>query len=111
MGLHELPLLLAEQGRGAEYLAALGDDAPATPWVEAGRAAAAGDLGRAAAVYAEIGARAAEAHARLLLAESLVAEGRRLDADAEIAGALAYFRSVQAIAYARRGEALVAATA
>ncbi len=109
--LRQLPLLLVELGRGPEYLAALGDEQPATPWLEAGRAAASGDLRRAAAVYEEIGARAAEAQARLLLAEALIAEGRRAEADAELARALAYFRTVRATAYTSRGEKLLAATA
>jgi class 3 adenylate cyclase/tetratricopeptide (TPR) repeat protein len=108
---HQLPLLLAELGRGREYLAALGDEHPATPWLEAGRAAASGDFWRAAAGYGKIGARAAEAQARLLSAEALIAEGRRAAADAELTRALAYFRSVGATAYTRRGEALLAASA
>ncbi len=108
---HQLPLLLTELGRGREYLATLGDEQPATPWLEAGRAAASGDLRRAAAVYEEIGARAAEAQARLLLAEALIAERRRAEADAELARALAYFRSVRATAYTSRGEELLAASA
>lgn len=112
-GSHEqqLPLLLAELGRGDEYLAALGDEQLATPWLEASRAAASGDLARAAAIYAEVGARAVEAQARLLLAEALLAEGPRREADAELHRSLAYFRSVNATAYTSRGEALLAATA
>jgi class 3 adenylate cyclase len=108
---HQLALLLAELGRGPEYLATLGDAHPATPWLEAGRAAASGDFRRAAACYEEIGARAAEAHARLLTAEALHTEGRRSEADAELARALAYFRSVRATAFTSRGEALLAASA
>jgi class 3 adenylate cyclase len=108
---HQLPLLLVELGRGREYLAALGDEHPTTPWLEAGRAAASGDFQRAAAGYEEIGARAAEAQARLLAAEALITEGRRAEADAELARALAYFRSVRATAYTDRGEALLAASA
>jgi class 3 adenylate cyclase len=108
---HRLPLLLTELGRGDEYLAAHDDEYPTTPWLDAGRSVASGDLSRAAAIYAEIGAQAAEAHARLLLAEALLTEGRRAEADSELAGALTYFRSVKATAYTRRGEALLAATA
>ena len=108
---HQLPLLLAELGRGHEFLAALGDDAPATPWIEAGRAVASRDFAKAAAVYAAIGARAPEAQARLLHAEALVRDGRRTEADAELDAALTYFRSVRATAFTRRGEALLAATA
>jgi len=109
--LHELPLLFVRLGREQEYLAALGDESQITPWTEAGRAAATGDLQRAAAIYGEIGVRAAEAHARLLAAERLIAEGRRAEADAELRVALAFFREVRATAYAARGEALLAATA
>ena len=106
-----MPFLLAELGRGPEYLAALPDDSRSTPWVEAGRSVVSGDFGSAAGIYAEIGARAPEAQARLLKAEVLVREGRRAEADAELASALAYFRSVGASAYTHRSEALLAATA
>jgi hypothetical protein len=40
-----------------------------------------------------------------------VGQGRRAEADAELRRALAYFREVGAIAFERRGEALLAATA
>ena len=109
--IRQLPLLLAELGRGDEYLAALGDEQPTTPWLEAGVAAAAGDLEKAAALYEEIGARAVEAQARMLLAEALLAEGRRAEAGAELHRSLAYFRSVRATAFTSRGEPLLAATA
>jgi class 3 adenylate cyclase len=108
---HQLPFLLAELGRGAEYLAALPDDSLSTPWIEAGRSVVSGDFGSAADIYAEIGAQAPEAQARLLKAEVLVREGRRAEADAELASALAYFRGVGANSYTRRSEALLAATA
>jgi hypothetical protein len=97
-------------GRGGDYLAAA-KDLPSTPWTEAARAAAGGDLGSAANLYARIGARAAEAEARLLHAEALVREGRRAEANAELDRALPYFRSVDAVAFIRRAERLVAATA
>jgi tetratricopeptide (TPR) repeat protein len=109
--LHELPLLLVRLGREQEYLAALGDESQTTPWIEAGRAAATGDLQTAAAIYGEIGVRGAEAQARLLAAERLIAEGRRAEADAELRNALAFFREVHATAYVARGEALLAAIA
>jgi class 3 adenylate cyclase/tetratricopeptide (TPR) repeat protein len=108
---HQLPFLLAELERDPEYLAALRDETHSTPWVEAGRAVASAKFAAAANVYAEIGARAAEAQARLLHAEELVREGRRAEADAELTRALAYFRGAGASAYTRRGEALLAATA
>ena len=109
--LHQLPLVLAELGGGREYLAALGDEQPTTPWLDAGCAAATGDFGRAAEVYQVIGARAAEAQSRLLAAEALIASGRRAEAGAELARALDCFRSVGATAYTSRGERLLTASA
>jgi hypothetical protein len=107
--LHQLPFLLSELDRGKEYLAAL-PDAESTPWVEAGRAVARAEFGAAAGIYGRIGARAPEAQARLLEAQLLLREGRRAEADAELTLALAYFRSVGASAYTRRGESLLAAS-
>jgi hypothetical protein len=109
--LHQLPFLLAELGRSNAYLAALGDDAPATPWVDAARAVAGGEYERAAEVFGLIGARAPEAQARLLRAEELIAGGRRREADLELDRALAYFRSVKAAVFTRRADALLTATA
>jgi tetratricopeptide (TPR) repeat protein len=108
---YQLAPLLVELGRGQEFIAALGDDAPATPWVEAARALVLGDFGGAAATFGEIGARALQAHAHVLHAEALVRDGRRSEADAELNRALAYFRSIHATAYAHRSEVLLAATA
>ena len=51
------------------------------------------------------------AHARLAAAEALAADGRRADADEQIARALVFFRSVGATRYIREGEAILAATA
>jgi len=109
--LHRLPMFLVEHGRSEEFLAATADSRPVRPWLEAGRAIAAGDLVRGADVYAEMGVRGAEATARLLAAEMLVAEGRRAEADAQLTSALAFFRRVRATAYIGRGEALLAASA
>jgi len=103
--------LLVELGRGQEFIAALGDDAPATPWVEAARALALGDFGGGAAIFGEIGARALQAQAHVLHAEALARAGRCSEADAELNRALAYFRSIHATAYAHRSEVLLAATA
>ena len=99
-------------GPGARYLfAALDESSRRRHGSTQGRAAASGDLATAATIYDEIGARAEEAQARLRLAEALLAEGRRREADAELHRSLAYFRSVNATAYTSRGEALLAATA
>ncbi len=44
-------------------------------------------------------------------AKALVAQGRRPEADAQLAKALAFYRSVGAKRYLREAEALLAATA
>jgi class 3 adenylate cyclase/tetratricopeptide (TPR) repeat protein len=108
---NRLAPLLVELGRSQEFIAALGDDAPATPWVEAARSLALDDFEKAAGIFGEIGARAVQAQVQVLHAEELVREGRRSEADAELSRALAYFRSIRAAAYEHRSEALLAATA
>jgi hypothetical protein len=50
-----------------------------------------------------------EAEARFRAGEKLVAEGRRGDADEQLAKALAFFRSVGATRYIREAEALLSA--
>ncbi|MEP7335219.1 MAG: hypothetical protein ABI717_05500, partial [Actinomycetota bacterium] len=52
-----------------------------------------------------------EAHARLRAAERFRAEGRHPEADEQLERALAFWRSVGATRYVRRGEALLAASA
>jgi class 3 adenylate cyclase len=100
--LRELPLLLAELGRGDEYLAAAADARP-SPWLDAGVLVARGDFAEAAGAYETIGARATEAWARLLAAE---ASGDAVQAER----ALEYFRSVRATPYVRRCEAVLGAS-
>ena len=103
--MHGLGLLLVQLGRGDEYLAAIAAHAT-NAWLDATRAAAEGDLRRSAALFGQIGARAAEAEARLLAAEALAAEGRGAEAEAELAPAVAYYASVRATAFLRRADAL-----
>jgi class 3 adenylate cyclase/tetratricopeptide (TPR) repeat protein len=105
----ELPLLLAELGRGDEYVTAAAG-VPSSPWLQAGIAVAEGRFAEAAASYGRFGARATEAWTRLLAAEALVADGRRHEADEQLQRALAYFRVVRATPFVRRGERLLAAT-
>jgi hypothetical protein len=50
-------------------------------------------------------------YARIRAAEQLHAEGRPADASEQLERALAFFRSVGAVRYVRRGEALLAASA
>jgi class 3 adenylate cyclase/tetratricopeptide (TPR) repeat protein len=97
-----LALHLVELGRGDDYLALM-EGVPDVVWLEAGRAAASGDLVRASEVYGAFGARLAEAWAALLAAER--GDTSRLDA------ALAYFEEQQATPYVERCRALMQASA
>jgi tetratricopeptide (TPR) repeat protein len=91
-------------------LAALVDSARVkTPWRKAAAAYVSRDFQTAAAEYAAIDALPEEADARLRAAETLLREGRRAEADAELKRSLAFWRSVGADAYVREGEALLAA--
>jgi DNA-binding SARP family transcriptional activator len=96
-------------GRGDELAARVAGVRNRTPWLEAGLAAASGDLVRAADVYELIGARPDEAYARLKASEQLIAEGRSAEAGEQLERALAFFRAVGATAYALEAEALAAA--
>ena len=80
-------------------------------WMQAAATFAAGDLRQAAEICGTMGAVTAEARDRLWLAESLVKQGRRSEADIELLRALAFYRSVGATRYIREGEALLAASA
>ena len=71
------------------------------------RAAAAGDHARAADRYAEMGAPSLEAFHRFASGERLLAAGRREEGEAELERALAFYRSVGATDFLRRGDALV----
>jgi class 3 adenylate cyclase/tetratricopeptide (TPR) repeat protein len=100
---------LSDLGRGREYIDSE-EQATVTPsaWRRAGAAFSSGDPAGAAEIYAEIGARPEEAHARLRAAEALLREGRRAEADVELERALAFCRAAGATAYVREGEALLA---
>ncbi|HZT94068.1 MAG TPA: AAA family ATPase [Gaiellaceae bacterium] len=98
----DLPLYLAELGRGDDFLSLIAGN-PGHAWEDAGRAAAAGDLPRAAGIYGSIGARFMEAWAALLAAER--GDTSRLD------GALAYFEEQRATPYVQRCRALLQASA
>jgi hypothetical protein len=52
-----------------------------------------------------------EAYARLRAAEQLASEGRGVEAQPHLERALAFYRSVGASRYVRRGEALLPASA
>jgi hypothetical protein len=102
---------LVAHGRGHE-LEDIGAQASVqTPWIAAATAFVAGDFRRAAETYARSGSLPDAAYARLRAAEAFIREGRRAEGDAELAPALAFYRSVDAKAYLREGEALLAQTA
>jgi hypothetical protein len=99
----DLPLLLAEHGRGTDYTAAVEHLPRLGLWPEAAAAAAAGEFARAADLYGAIGARFHEAWARLLAAE----HGEH----AQLESARAFFARQGATPYLRRCEALLPASA
>jgi class 3 adenylate cyclase len=80
-------------------------------WAEAALAFVSGDFVAAADHYAAGRLPVYEARARLTAAGALAAEGRRTEAEEQLAAALAFFRSAGATRYVREGEAFMAATA
>jgi class 3 adenylate cyclase len=98
----DLPLYLVELGRGEEYLTLM-EGVRGHRWLEAGRAAASGELVLAAEIYGGMGARFPESWAGLLAAER--GDTSRLEA------ALAYFEEQQATPYVQRCRALMQASA
>ena len=85
--------------------AALGVEKP-TRWLLAAAAFAAGDFEEAARLYAEIGSLPDEAFARLRAAETLLAQGRRREAGAELERALGFFRRAGATGLIQDAEVL-----
>ena len=98
-------------GRAHEIRARLEEVSSPSGWVEPAIAYMLGDFVDAADLYEARGSLLFGAHARLAAAEALAADGRRADADEQIARALVFFRSVGATRYIREGEAILAATA
>ena len=96
-------------GRADDVLAVLPESQDA--WVRAAAAFASGDVRLAADVCVEMGAATEEAHDRLWLAEVLVQQGRRTEAEVELQRALAFYRSVGATRYLRQAEELLARSA
>ena len=103
--------LVEEHGLVDAFLAEAVRAQRSTRWVQAVKAVLRREYVRAAEIYAEIGSGPDEAHARLLAADQLLSEGRRREADAQLAEALAFWRSVGATRYIREAEALLAASA
>ena len=82
-----------------------------TRWSEASSAILVNDFAAAADIFADMGARPYEALTRLRAAEALVANDQRVEADAQLHSALAFWRSVGATRYVRKSERLLAASA
>ena len=102
-----LGLLVHEFGRAAEFPR----PGRGKLWYQAGAMLARGDLVEAADLLGAHGLRTDEAYARLRAAEALTAEGRRAEAQVQLERSLAFYRSVGAATYVRRGEALLPASA
>jgi class 3 adenylate cyclase/tetratricopeptide (TPR) repeat protein len=104
--------LVASQLGIERQLRTIAEAAPAEDrWAPPMRALLDGEYLAAAEMYGEMGLRPLEAHARLRAAEQLRAEGRPAEADEQLDRALAFWRSVGATRYVRRGEASLAASA
>jgi tetratricopeptide (TPR) repeat protein len=82
---------------------------PPNPWAEVASTMIRRDFAAAATCLDEMGAVSVAALARLWAAEWLVEHGRRAEANEYLDRSLAFWRSVGAPAYARRGESLLAA--
>jgi hypothetical protein len=96
----EASVALVELGRAAD-IEAIAETAPTpTPWLDAGLALAAGREAEAAATFAEMGALPWDAEARLLAAKA--------GDDAGLDDAIAFFRRVEATAFLREAEELLA---
>jgi class 3 adenylate cyclase/tetratricopeptide (TPR) repeat protein len=102
---------LRDLGRSAELLQALDRAKVQTPWHQAARHLAHGELVAAADVYSEIGTVPDEAYARLRAAEELVAAGRRAEADEQLRLALPVFMQLGATAWATEAQSLLAESA
>jgi class 3 adenylate cyclase/tetratricopeptide (TPR) repeat protein len=98
-------------GRGPELIEVAANAKRQTKWIDAAKAFVSGDFLRAAEIYAETGSLPDEAFARLRAAEVLIGSGNRAEGDRELQKALSFYRSVDATAYIREGEALLARTA
>jgi tetratricopeptide (TPR) repeat protein len=107
----QLAVVLHTLGRGTELLELLGPLTTPTPWLQGAVAIAHGRFDRAADLYAQIGSLPDEAFARLQAAKQLLATGRRAEGTTQLQRVVAFYREVQASAYLREAEMLLAATA
>jgi tetratricopeptide (TPR) repeat protein len=103
-------IVLSAVGRSEEILGLGGEGLPSR-WIHAARSWASGDLAEAADRFEEIGSAPDEAYARLKLAERLLDEGRRSEAEPELGRSLELFHAMGASSFIRRAEALLATPA
>jgi class 3 adenylate cyclase/tetratricopeptide (TPR) repeat protein len=96
---------------GAEFVEIADKAMVKTKWLEAATAFVSGGFLQAAAIYEQAGSLPDEAYARLRAAEALIQAGNRPEGDRELQRALAFYRSVDAKAYLRDSEAILARTA
>ena len=105
----ELALALLELRREGELLDASFELGNPTPWREAAFEIARGRLAAAADVLGARGSIAYESYARVCAARALSADGRHMEAEAQLTPALDFYRRVGATAALREGEELLAA--
>jgi tetratricopeptide (TPR) repeat protein len=100
----DLPICLVELGRPVVVL----DGVLSSRWLEAAQAFVTGEHGLAADLYAAIGSRADEAYARLEAARQCMAANQAVEANIELAVAIAFYREVRANAHLAKAKQLVA---
>jgi hypothetical protein len=101
----DLPVDLLELGHDTTVL----DSLLPSRWLEAARAFCERRPQRAADIYATIGSRPDEAYARLEAARQLLAAGHALEANAELAIALTFYREVRATTHLEEAKQLLLA--
>jgi hypothetical protein len=97
-----------ELGRTSEVRAVLNGLRRSSRWIAPARALLDEDFVSAADLFGEMGATAEEALARSKAAKGLLAEGRRDDAETQMAQSVAFWRSVGAVRYITEAETLLA---
>jgi class 3 adenylate cyclase len=102
----DLAIVLAALGRGSELAELAATSRLPNLWLEAATAFATGDPRRAANLYGQIGSLPDEAFARLQAARQLLGAGRQAEGRAQLHGALAFHRDVNATAHVREAELL-----
>jgi class 3 adenylate cyclase/tetratricopeptide (TPR) repeat protein len=112
MELSIAPWVFRELGRDDELLYALDHEAlGTTPWHEAARLIASGDLAGAADAFAGIGTVPDEAYARMRAAEARLARGDRGEADRQLGLAVPVFAQLEARAWMAEAKSLLAESA